>query len=444
MNDIMNDISTSDLLSLFLQHRAVSTDTRTIQSGELFFALKGANFDGNTYAAKALEAGASHVILDDPAHANLEDPRYHLVPDALKALQDLARAYRMTFDIPVIGITGSNGKTTTKELLQAALATERKVHATRGNYNNHIGVPLTLLSMPPDTEVAVVEMGANQPGDIAELAAIGRPTHGLITSIGEAHLERFKSVEGVRETKGQLFDFVREHGGIIILNTTDPHVMIAAKGASRVITYGKPEDDAYVEIVSHQLASMTIRIHQRSWAQPLDFALYLSGDYNAMNALAAVTIGTALGLPAASLRAGIASYRSTNNRSQLIEREGYQIWLDAYNANPTSMEASLKNVFKTSSGKRVALIIGDMFELGDQAEEAHRRMGRLIQQLKPAVTVGVGKDMRYALEEIQGTTASYERVGDAVAEIADLVKGCDLIVLKGSRGMALERLLEVI
>ena len=432
------------LLQLFLKQGRVSTDSRKIQTGDIFFALKGENFNGNVYAAKALEAGASYVVIDEEAYQQPKDERYILVPHALKALQDLARAYRAGFDIPIIGITGSNGKTTTKELVHAVLKTERKAYATTGNFNNHIGVPLSLLAMPKDTEIAIIEMGANQPGDIAELAGIARPTHAIITNIGEAHLERFKNIEGVRKTKGELFDFIRVHGGVIFLNEADEQVKIAANEFPQFITYGTDNADFQLEIQSNLLNEMTVSISYRHWKHPQLFHSQLSGSYNAYNILAAVVIGSYFQIPLASIKAGIAAYLPTNNRSQILKRSDYTICLDAYNANPSSMRASISNLFSLHSKGKIALILGDMYELGKNSREAHRALGHFINTFEPYMTIGIGPQMQYALEVIRHPHVGFEDVSVAREEIADLISGADLLLLKGSRGMALERLLEVI
>lgn len=437
-------MSVDRLLTYYLDAGTVSTDTRKIKPGDIFFALKGANFNGNAYAEKALETGASYVVIDEESYHQPEDKRYILVENALLALQRLARAYREHFDIPFVGITGSNGKTTTKELIHAVLSTEKKAYATKGNFNNHIGVPLTLLGMPRDTEIAIVEMGANQPGDIAELSDIARPTHAVITNIGQAHLEKFLSIEGVRKTKGELFDFIRNHGGLVFLNEADENVKIAAKGMRNVVSFGAPTSDFHVKITESQLESMEVRISHKDWKEPQIFPSKLSGTYNAMNILIAITIGSFFGISIPAMREGIANYVPTNNRSQILKRDTYTIWLDAYNANPSSMRASIENLFRTGNGQKVALVIGDMFELGATSQEAHTALGKWIDTFEPFMTVGVGKDMGYTLKVMQSPHKHFENVASAKEEIAGLIKDTDLVLLKGSRGIALERLLEVI
>lgn len=432
------------ILEAFLQQGSVSTDTRQIKEGDLFFALKGPNFNGNAFAARALEAGASYAVIDEQAYAVPGDARYLLVPDSLKALQQLARDYRRRFDIPILGITGSNGKTTTKELIQAVLATEKRVFATPGNLNNHIGVPLSLLSMPADTQLAVIEMGANQPGDIAELAHIALPTHGIITNIGQAHLERFHSIEGVRKTKGELFDFLRTHGGTAFVNTLDTQVMRAAKGLKQMVTYGRQDSHAWVEVLHSSLQGMQLHLHHRQWPEPLHLESALSGSYNALNILAAACIGVYFGLKPTSIQQGIASYRPTNNRSQLLRRGDYTIWLDAYNANPTSMRAAISHLMQVAGGKKVALILGDMYELGAQSEQAHRELGEFVHSLHPYRLIGIGAHMKQTVAVAGGVASWFPDVETAKDALPGLLKGAEVLLLKGSRGVALEGLLEVL
>lgn len=431
------------LLSLFHLHPSVNTDTRKVQPGDLFFALKGERFDGNRFAAQALAAGASYAILDDPAFHDPEDERYILVENSLKALQDLARAYRQEFNIPIFGLTGSNGKTTTKELIHAVLQTEQKAYATAGNFNNHIGVPLTLLAMPRDTEVAVIEMGANQPGDIAELAAIAEPNYGMITNIGSAHLERFLSLEGVQRTKGELFDFLRANRGTIILNEADEKVVAVAKGIYARTTFGGPTSDFKYRIKENQLEGMQVEITCDTWAEPEVFQTQLSGDYNAMNIVAAVAVGSYFGISLEGAKAGIAAYVPQNNRSQVVKLGNKTLWLDAYNANPSSMKAAIQHICSIQP-KGAVLIVGDMFELGENSEALHAELGKFIDAQSPALTIGVGNMMKAALAEIGGATAWFEDAKSAQQAIPTLLKDASLILIKGSRGMALEKLVDVL
>ncbi|MEM6348707.1 MAG: UDP-N-acetylmuramoyl-tripeptide--D-alanyl-D-alanine ligase, partial [Bacteroidota bacterium] len=369
-------MTTEGLLDLFFRHRSVNTDTRKVKDGDMFFALKGERFNGNLFAAKALEAGASYAIVDEAEVCVEGDERYLLVENVLLALQNLARAYRRTFSIPFLGITGSNGKTTTKELVFEVLNTQKNTFATKGNFNNHIGVPLTLLSIPEETEIAIIEMGANQPGDIKELAEIAEPTHGLITNIGQAHLERFGSLDGVQKTKGELFDFLRASGGVLFVNLADERVVKAAAYQNSDISFGTKEADHQIELLNHHLNGMRLS-YTRSGAEPLSLDTQLSGEYNAMNILVAAMLGDYFGVPRSEIQKGIYGYKATNNRSEIVKKGDKTILLDAYNANPSSMRAAIQNVFSYPD-KKVLLILGDMLEMGEEEAEIHAELGRFI------------------------------------------------------------------
>jgi UDP-N-acetylmuramoyl-tripeptide--D-alanyl-D-alanine ligase len=429
------------LLPYFDQCGQVSTDTRALPAGALFVALRGPNFNGNAYAAQALEAGAAYVVVDDPAYHPPGDERYLRVADGLQALQGLATAHRRRFDIPFLGLTGSNGKTTTKELIHAVLQTEQKVHATKGNLNNHIGVPLTLLAIPADAEIAIVEMGANQPGDIQELAEIAEPTHGLITNVGYAHIENLGSLEGVQRTKGALFDFVAGHGGPLFVNQADHRVVAAAREAQPRITYGTPESDFWAEIDAIELDGMRLRVYSRHWEGGQPFESSLSGEHNAMNIVAAIAVGHHFGLPLDHIRKGLAAYRSSNNRSQLLRRGGFTLWMDAYNANPSSMRAAIAHVFAVQPDK-VALILGDMYEVGDDSPAIHAELGRFINQHRPVVTIGVGPQMKHLVEAIEAEAHWFASIEDIQSQLPTLLRGVEVILLKGSRAMALEKLVD--
>jgi UDP-N-acetylmuramoyl-tripeptide--D-alanyl-D-alanine ligase len=434
-------MTTDDLIDLFHRCRSISTDTRQVQAGDLFFALRGERFDGNKFAAQALEKGARAVVIDNPEYLVAGDERYILVADSLQSLQDLGRARRREFTIPFLGITGSNGKTTTKELIYSVLHTEKRVFATQGNYNNHIGVPLTLLALPDELDIAVIEMGANQPGDIAELAAIAEPTHGLITNVGRAHLERLGSLDGVRKTKGALFDFVVASGGHIFLNLADEHVVRAGQGATAKTTFGTKDADWFLELKKNALDGMEMEIHARHWDQPLTVRSQISGTYNATNILVAAMVGDYFGISQAGIQQGIASYSPSNNRSQVVRKGDFLVWLDAYNANPSSMRAAISHVFATQPEK-VVLVLGDMFEMGEEEWQIHAELGHFINQFRPLLTIGIGPRMKAMCEALQQPVCWFENTEEAAAKIADLVHGAEILLIKGSRGMALERLLE--
>jgi len=436
------------LLNIFLQQKRVCTDTRQVQNGDIFFALKGEKFNGNQYAEKALEMGAAYVVLDEEKYVKAEDERYIWVENSLKALQDLGREYRRTLTIPIIGITGTNGKTTTKELIYSVLQTEKRTYATKGNLNNHIGVPLSLLSIPQDAEIAVIEMGANQPDDIKELVEIAEPTHGLITNIGKAHLERLKNIEGVKTVKKQLFDFIGTHKGKAFVNMADKNVRDAAAEIplTNFVTFGARDSQFRYNLLIHTNVKMDLEIFLANNPTPELFRTQLTGEYNCMNILAAVAIGSHFGISLPSLKKGIYAYLPTNQRSQIIEKPHFSIWLDAYNANPSSMKAAVRNIITQNKGKKVLLILGDMFELGEVSEQEHRDLGSHIHDFSPEFSILVGKEMKYAFEEIKSKAIHFEDVEAAKVHLRELIRvhKPQFILLKGSRGMAMERLLPIL
>ncbi|MDR2764595.1 MAG: UDP-N-acetylmuramoyl-tripeptide--D-alanyl-D-alanine ligase [Tannerella sp.] len=357
--------SVSDLYPLYLQHPTVTTDSRTCPAGSIFFALKGDSFDGNQFAEKALQAGCTFAVIDDP---NVKtDSRMLLTDNVLLTLQQLARLHRETLGIPLIGITGTNGKTTTKELLAAVLSVKYKVLSTQGNLNNHIGVPLTLLRLTRRHEMGVVEMGANHPGEIWDLAQIVRPDYGLITNVGCAHLEGFGSLEGVIRAKGELYDFLRETHGKIFIHRENPHLQAIARGLEQ-ITYGTG-DDAYVTgKVTDCHPFLCFRWTQQGVSHAVD--THLAGDYNLWNALAAVAVGRYFDIPPESINAAIAACEPANHRSQWKKTARNELIIDAYNANPSSMEAALRN-FAALPVRPKAVILGDMHELGANSPAFH-------------------------------------------------------------------------
>lgn len=428
------------VIEAFAACRKITTDTRKIVPGAIFFALRGDNFDGNSFAAQALAQGAAFVVVDRSEVVAGEDPRYLLVEDSLLTLQALGQHYRRQFDIPVIGITGSNGKTTTKELIHAVLSTERRVHYTQGNLNNHIGVPLTLLAMPEDTQIAVIEMGANKPGDIQELVDIAEPTHGLITNVGQAHLERMIDLDGVQHTKGALFRFLRAHDGHAFVNLRDTRVAAEAQGIAHVTTYGSPEADFYISTLDPATDHLSLEIFMRATQSSYTFESHLIGPHNAENILAAVAVGLSMGISLYSTMEGIAAYLPTLNRTEIVKGDGMTLLLDAYNANPSSMEATLRSLVGQPYG-RMALVLGDMFELGENSATHHRKLVELATSLFPsAQLIGIGKEMHAAMRGHAGK--SYLSVEAASPEIRADLAGVDFVLLKGSRGMALERLLD--
>jgi len=428
------------LYSYFLRHPLISTDTRNIQPKSLYFALKGEKFNGNVFAAEALEKGASYAIIDE-VHDQTDD-RFLVVPDVLTALQDLARHHRSQLQIPFIGITGTNGKTTTKELIHAVLSQQFNTYATKGNLNNHIGVPLTILSIQQQTEMAIIEMGANHIGEIAFLCGIAQPTHGLITNVGKAHLEGFGSFEGVKQAKGELYDYLAAHRGTLFLQYDNPLLrdMAARRSIDQVIFYGfSPGNYLAGELIA---ANPLLEV---KWRVRGDFASHtvhtqLTGSYNTENVLAALCIGQFFGLSSGKINQGISGYQPTNNRSQLTKTVHNTVIRDYYNANASSMAAALENLRILEADKKV-IILGDMFELGEDSHEEH---GKIVAQ---ACLIGayrvlfVGKafsEHRQAGAEFYETT---EEAGEALRKqpVQDA-----LVLLKASRGMAFEQLVDLL
>ena len=424
----------NELYELFLHHEKITTDSRHCPANSLFFALKGERFDGNQYAAKALEAGAAYAIIDNPEY--LSGDRMILVDNVLDCLQQLAHRHRKALGIPVIGITGTNGKTTTKELLASVLATKFNVLATEGNLNNQIGVPLTLLRMNPDHEIAVVEMGASHPGDIDELVHIVAPNYGLITNVGCAHLEGFGSFEGVLHTKGELYDYLRHTNGKIFINQENKDLMGIAHGLEQ-ITYGQHEGAFAVGHVVESNPFLTFDWKQQGKIHVVE--THLVGAYNIDNVLAAVAVGRYFKIPAERISRAIAAYEPTNNRSQYKKTERNALIIDAYNANPTSMKAALDN-FASLPVHPKAVVLGDMLELGKTSDELH---SRIIRQLQAKAF-----DKVYLCGQHFGRTAdgfpSFTTTEELIAALRqDKLEGYHILI-KGSHGMGLEKVVELL
>ncbi|TDQ09504.1 UDP-N-acetylmuramoyl-tripeptide--D-alanyl-D-alanine ligase [Pedobacter metabolipauper] len=433
----MTDIKV--LYEHYLENRIICTDTRTITDGCLFFALKGENFDANTFAENALVNGAAYVIIDNQDYKI--NNRCLLVPDVLTALQDLAKFHRMQLTIPVIGLTGSNGKTTTKELIKAVLSEKYRTFATKGNLNNHIGVPLSLLSLTDDIEIAVIEMGANHQKEIELLCSIARPTHGLITNVGLAHLDGFGGFEGVKKGKAELFDYLKQHEGYTFINSDNPHLieMSTTAGLDKVIYYGTSGHAA----VSGKLLD-TDPLISFSWTdqkETYQASANLTGSYNFENILAAICIGVFFGVPAEQVNSGLSGYHPNNNRSQITNTGSNTVICDFYNANPSSMSAALLNIDGLNAASKV-VIIGDMFELGPESAVQHRNIADQASKLEDCSLIFIGSNFYALKEQYRGHFFSTPR------EAADFLRlnpvKNSLILLKGSRGMALEQLLPLI
>lgn len=362
----------NQLYARFLQCSGVTTDTRQCEPGMMFVALRGANFNGNSYAQKALEQGCAYAVVDDVAYADEQDPRIIRVEDSLETLQQLARHHRRQLATPIIGITGTNGKTTTKELVAAVLNRKYKTLYTQGNLNNHIGVPLTLLQLTHEHEIAVVEMGANHPGDIKELVNIAEPDYGLITNVGLAHLQGFGSLEGVIRTKGELYDYLRTtERRSIFLNVDNQYLVGIAEGLVALTYGGSDAADTQGELVA---CDPYLRFRWRNGGgQWYEVATQLIGSYNLDNALCAAAVGCHFGVTKEEVSAALAGYAPQNNRSQLTPTERNMLVVDAYNANPTSMRAALENFARMEVPRKMA-ILGDMKELGDATAAAHQEV----------------------------------------------------------------------
>lgn len=425
------------LYQLYKDSTGISTDTRNIEKGNLFFALKGPSFNANEFAANALALGASVVIVDEPAYVVKGDKRYFLVENGLKALQQLAQYHRKFLHIPIVAITGTNGKTTTKELIQIVLSKKFKTKATVGNLNNHIGVPLTLLSMDKDTEIGVVEMGANKIGDIQELCEIAAPSHGLITNIGKAHLEGFGDVNGVLRAKTELFQYLKSNQGTVFINTGNPVLANMAKRFDQPVLYPQTGDFYECSLVD---ANPFVRF------QTQDGTIHstkMLGAYNFDNIATALVVGRYFGVDEALALKTIGEYIPTNMRSQLIEKRSNLILLDAYNANPSSMEEAIKAFGKMTGKKHKMIILGDMFELGHSEVEEHQKIGSLVSQLDIDKVCFAGKLMRHALSK--APRGLYFPDPFSLRNwLQDSRLEDYLILIKGSRGMKLEGLVDFV
>lgn len=367
-------MKTEQLYSIFQQHPLVTTDSRDCPEGSIFFALKGETFNGNAFAAKALQEGCAYAVIDEAQYQVAGDERYILVDDCLTALQQLARHHRRVLGTPVIGVTGTNGKTTTKELIATVLSEKYHVHYTRGNFNNHIGVPKTLLQMTRKHDIAVIEMGANHPGEIKTLVNIVEPDCGIITNVGRAHLEGFGSFEGVVRTKGELYDFLRTRpGSTVFIHNENEHLLGIARDLT-LVRYGtQPDDRLAVEGEVIECAPyLKFAWHPRN-AEPRTIQTHLIGAYNIYNMLAAACIGLHFGVTPEQVDHALAGYIPSNNRSQLEQTADNHLIIDAYNANPTSMNAALTN-FRDMAVKPKMAILGDMRELGAVSREEHQKV----------------------------------------------------------------------
>jgi len=429
-------ITIGQLYACYLETGIVTTDTRNITPGCIFFALKGDNFNGNDFAADAIAKGALYAVVDNPALA--EEKQMLFVNDTLKALQDLARHHRDQLNIPVIGITGTNGKTTTKELINAVLSRKFRTASTAGNFNNHIGVPLTLLSINKSTEIAIIEMGANHEGEIAALCLIACPEFGIITNIGKAHLEGFGSFEGVIRAKSELFSFIRESGGQLFVNSDNELLTGLSENISSV-TYG-----AKAGAWCHGWPQESNPYSRLQWDSPdglLEVKTRLVGAYNFENSMAAICIGQFFGVSSNEICNAIANYQPSNNRSQIIETGKNQVIMDAYNANPTSMKAAVLNFRSMKSLQKMA-VLGDMFELGDESKKEHEDMVKIIDESNFETVILIGP--RFGSVMCPKHFLSFSSAAEACRWfLSNPVQGKTILV-KGSRGMHLEEILKAL
>lgn len=409
-----------ELYKLYCQHYLIDTDTRKIRNNTLYFALKGENFNGNTFAVEALKKGASYSIVDEKEYVT--SSKTILVDDVLKTLQKLASLHRTTLNIPIIGLTGSNGKTTTKELINAVLSTQYKTTATVGNLNNHIGVPLTLLSMTPSTEIGIVEMGANHPKEIDFLCSIAKPDFGYITNFGKAHLEGFGSLEGVISAKSELYTYLKATQKTVLVNTDDK-IQVLKTAEMKTVFFDASirllEANPYVKVAFGQDSIST----------------NLIGGYNYSNIAAAITFGVSFNVDTENIKNSLESYIPTNNRSQVLTTKNENtLILDAYNANPTSMIAALDS-FSLINSKNKMVILGDMFELGLESQKEHQSISDYCTVLNLKSVILVGKLFNKTKSD-HLKLASFEDLKEHLTNIN--ITGCQILI-KGSRGMALER-----
>ena len=439
--------TTEQLYQFFIKHPVISTDTRKIAHGSLFFALKGDKFDANTFAEQAIGAGAAYAVIDNPEYK--KGDQYLLVQDVLTTLQDLARYHRRQLNIPVIGLTGTNGKTTTKELINSVLSQHFNTYATQGNLNNHIGVPLTILSINNTHQAAVIEMGANHQKEIELLCTISQPTHGLITNVGKAHLEGFGGVEGVKKGKGELYDYLSLEDGVVFINGDDKVLMEMqqTRGLKNIVLYGTNNP---ANLISGKLTENSPYL-SLEWADSTTGKSYpvksqLTGAYNLDNILAAICIGVYFKLSEEEINAGISGYQPKNNRSQITQTATNTLICDYYNANPSSMFVAIENIGKLEAKHKV-LVLGDMFEMGEESAEEHKAVIKKALETPVDERIFIGKEFYGVSPEVRKSESPeatfYLTVEDAIAGLkANPIKNATVLI-KGSRGMALERLVEL-
>lgn len=439
-----------DLYQLYLKYPYIQTDTRLLKPGDLFFALKGPSFNGNTFAKKAIDMGATAAIIDDISYTMLD--KTILVDDVLQTLQQLAKYHREQFSIPFIAITGSNGKTTTKELIHAVLSTQYITYTTQGNLNNHIGIPLTILRIKKDAQLAVIEMGANHQKEIESYCIYTQPTHGIITNCGKAHLQGFGGEAGVRKGKGELYDYLRTKAGTIFVCNDYNYLLDMSKGIESVITYGSAQANIVGQVMQSKpfihvaitSSGYPLTISQKKYTDSnlttkFSVRTQLVGAYNLPNVLAAAAVGEYFKVPNKKIVHAIEAYKPSNSRSQWIERGTNKIILDAYNANPSSMQLAIENFSQLKATTKI-LLLGSMAELGSESIAEHQRIIQIIQAHSWQQVVLVGEDFKYT----KHTYLLFDTAQQAAEWLAQQVFSNAYFLIKGSRSVHMEKLLDVI
>ena len=436
----------TELYKIYQEHPTITTDSRDCPKGSIFLALKGASFDGNKFAKMALEKGCAYAIIDEKEYMVENDSRYLLVEDCLTTFKELAREHRRQFDIPVIGITGTNGKTTTKELISAVLSEKYNVMHTEGNFNNDVGVPKTLFRLNKNHEIAVVEMGASHPGDIKKLIDYVEPTCGMITNVGRAHLQGFGSFEGVKKTKGELYDFIKANEGLIFLNESNDDLveMATSREMNRIITYGKSENASVEGNVICCAPFLKFAWKQNSADKSMNARIYevqthLIGSYNIDNMLAAITIGLNFGVEPEAINHALENYIPNNNRSQLTITDSNKLIVDAYNANPSSMSAAIEN-FKVMDVPNKMAILGDMRELGETSLAEHQKVVDLLKEYNLSNVWLVGEEFC----KTNSVFTKFANVEEVKEEIAKHKPTDQYILIKGSNSIKLFELPEML
>ncbi len=429
-------ITIEDLYQLYKKNPLITTDSRNVIKGSIFFALKGESFDGNAFAVEAINQGCAIAIVDD---INIVNEKCYHVNNVLAALQNLAHLHRIILGLRVIGITGSNGKTTTKELINSVLAQKFKVFATKGNLNNHIGVPLTLLSLTKDINIAIVEMGANHPGEIAILSSIAEPDYGIITNIGKAHLGGFGSFEGVIKTKGELYKHIAENNGCVLYNPDNEilkDLIKKYKLEDKSVPYGIGLAKAEINKKANTFLCIDLVLDDEK-NTPLTINTNLVGSYNFENVMAAITVGLFMNAPIESIKFALENYTPSNSRSQLVKTAKNEVILDAYNANPSSMEVAIKN-FTSFENRNKALIIGEMLELGEYSEFEHQRIAELAKTSGFNKVIFIGQNF----EKFSQDALYFKDSRTCANYLAENQLTNSIVLLKGSRGVKLETVME--